>query len=122
MTSMTRREALRLAAGMGLVSVGSLVTAAPRFHKQIALSGQYRAGVLAKGPVGYWRLGEDPGPTAFDEAANGHDGSYFGDPTFGEPGAIADDPNTAVRFSGADYVEIPDSEDFSQPTSQNGLT
>ena len=30
--------------------------------------------------------------------------------------------NTAVQFTGMNYVEIPDSADFSQPTSSNGLT
>ena len=30
--------------------------------------------------------------------------------------------NTAVQFNGTNYVEIPDSVDFSQPTSTYGLT
>jgi len=68
------------------------------------------------------------GPTATDETATGHDGCYFGNPTFGTPGAIVGDPDTAVQFNSAeplrltDYVEIPDSADFSQPTSTVGLT
>jgi hypothetical protein len=78
--------------------------------------------VLAKGPVGYWRLGEEAGPVAADETQNGYHGSYFGNPTFGVPGAIESDPDTAVQFQGTDYVEIPDSEAFSQPTSGAGLT
>src|SRR5262249_2137984 len=45
-----------------------------------------------------------------------------GAPSFGEAGAIQGDPNTAVQFHGNDYVEIPDSDAFSQPTSTNGLT
>jgi hypothetical protein len=124
MATLNRREALRLAAATGLVSVlgGSLVKAAGRAHKQIGRSLAYRDHVLAKGPVGYWRLGEDAGPTAFDETPNAYDGGYFGSPTFGTPGAIAGDPDTAVQFNGTDYVEIPDSTDFSQPTSGDGLT
>jgi len=124
MAILTRREALRLAAATGLVSVlgGPRVKAARLAQKEIALSPDYRDGVLAKGPVGYWRLGEDAGPTAFDETPNGYDGSYVGNPTFGMPGAICDDPDTAVQFNGTDYVEIPDSADFSQPTSGAGLT
>jgi hypothetical protein len=82
----------------------------------------YRDAVLAKNPVAYWRLGEAAGPNAVDETGNGHDGTYIGDPTFGQPGAIRGDSNTAVQFTGADYVEIPDSTDFSQLTSTNGLT
>jgi hypothetical protein len=82
----------------------------------------YRDAVLAKDPVAYWRLGEAAGPTAVDETGNGHDGTYFGDPSYGQLGAIQGDPNTAVQFNGEDYVEIPDSINFSQPTSTNGLT
>jgi hypothetical protein len=82
----------------------------------------YRAAVLAKNPVAYWRLGEATGTTALDETGNGHDGTYIGNPTFGQPGAINGDPNTAVQFNGTNYVEIRDSADFSQPTSTNGLT
>jgi hypothetical protein len=87
-----------------------------------AMSLAYRDAVLAKNPVAYWRLGEAAGPTAVDETGNGYDGTYFGAPTYGQPGAIQGDPNTAVQFNGADYVEIPNSVNFSQPTSGNGLT
>jgi hypothetical protein len=88
---------------------------------------RYRAVVLAKGPVGYWRLGEVAGPTAFDSSASGSDGAYYGDVSFGQAGAISNDPDTAVGFDGPDsggYVEVldPDSQAFSQPTSGSGLT
>jgi hypothetical protein len=82
----------------------------------------YRNAVLSKSPVAYWRLGESTGPDAADESGNGHAGSFHGTPTFGVPGAINGDPDTAIQFNGADYVEIADSEDFSQPASGNGLT
>jgi hypothetical protein len=87
----------------------------------------YSASVLDKGPVGYWRLGEAAGPTAHDSSANALDGVYNGKPTFGQPGAIANDPDTAVGFNGPDsrdFVEIPDpnSETFSQDRSGLGLT
>jgi hypothetical protein len=87
----------------------------------------YSAAVLAKGPVGYWRLGESGGPTAADSSGNGADGTYFGDLNFGEPGAIAGSADTAIGlngFSSGDYVEIPDAEGapFSQLTSGAGLT
>ncbi len=86
------------------------------------MSMAYRDLVLSRNPVAYWRLGETAGPTAHDETHNGHDGTYVGNPTFGQPGAIQGDPDSAVQFHGADYVEIPDSIDFSQSTSQQGLT
>jgi Concanavalin A-like lectin/glucanases superfamily len=82
----------------------------------------YRAAVMAKNPIAYWRLGESSGPNALDETQNGHDGIYIGNPTFGQPGAIQGDSNTAVQFNGSNYVEIPDSVDLSQPTSTFGLT
>ena len=60
------------------------------------MSTNYSGVVLAKGPVGYWRLGEAVGPTAVDASGFGYDGTYNGNPTFGQPGAIADDPDTAI--------------------------
>ena len=91
------------------------------------MSPDYSGLVLAKGPVGYWRLGEAAGPTAADASGNGYDGTYIGNPTFGQPGAIANDPDAAIGCNGpdsGDYVEIPDpnSAAFSQPTSGQGLT
>ncbi len=127
MTTWTRREALRLAAATGLVGAlgGVAGRAGGAMTKTIARSPAYPEGVLKKGPVGYWRLGEASGPIIVDESGNGHDGTVFGTPTFATPGAINDDPDTAIQFHGfgtRDYVEIPDSDDFSQPTSGQGLT
>jgi hypothetical protein len=90
-------------------------------------SDSYSHVVLAKGPVGYWRLGEPGGPTAFDSSGNDNGGTYHGNPSFGQPGAINNDPDTAVGFNGpdsGDYVQVPDpsSQSFSQPTSGAGLT
>lgn len=95
-------------------------------RKRSAGGGSYSQLVLARGPVGYWRLGEADGSTAFDSSGNGSDGAYNGSPTFGQPGAI-DDPDTAVGFNGpgsGDFVEVPEpvGQAFSQPTSGVGLT
>jgi len=83
--------------------------------------------VLAKGPVGYWRLGERIGPCAGDASGHGSDGTYFGNATFGQAGAILNDPDTAIGLNGPDskdYVEIPNpvTQAFSQSTSGMGLT
>jgi hypothetical protein len=86
------------------------------------MSNQYRDVVLAKGPVAYWRLGDSPALTAVDETGNSHDGTYRAAPIIPSTGAIAGDPNTAFPVFGPFYVEIPDSVDFSQPTSGAGLT
>jgi len=120
----TRRNVLKMAAvggaGLAAMRLGPLV-------RTVKASDQYSSYVLAKGPVGYWRLGEASGPTAADSSGNGYDGTYLGNPTFGEPGAIVNDPDTAIGLNGPDskdYVEIvdPDSAAFSQPTSGAGLT
>jgi len=94
------------------------------------MGANYSSVVLAKGPVGYWPLREAAGPTAVDASGFGCDGTYKGNPTFGQPGAIVNDPDTAIGCNGPDskdYVEIPDPGDgdkavFSQPTSGLGLT
>ena len=64
----------------------------------------YRDAVLAKDPVAYWRLGEAAGPTAVDDTGNGHDGTYCGYPSYGQPGAIQGDPN--VNFDPALVIEL----------------
>jgi hypothetical protein len=90
-------------------------------------SGLYESVVLAKQPVGYWRLGEQLGPTAVDTSGFGFDGTYIGNPTLGQAGALVNDQDTAVGLNGPesrDYVQVPDpvSQAFSQPTSGLGLT
>ena len=83
----------------------------------------YEQAVLAKGPVGYWRLGESSGPTALDGTDKHRDGRYRGSVEFGVGGPLAADADTAIRLDGKrSYVEIPDDADFSQPTSGAGLS
>lgn len=120
----TRREFFK-AAAVGGAGLASLMRG--RLIRTVRASDTYSSVVLANAPVGYWRLGEAGGPTAFDSSGNGDDGTYFGNPTFGQPGAIANDPDTAIGLNGfgsGDYVEIPDPAAalFSQPTSGLGLT
>lgn len=71
----------------------------------------YRADVLSA-PAGYWRLGEASGSTAAD-ATGANNGSYVGSPTLGQAGAIGGDSDTAARFDGSNYGEIPDSPSLS---------
>ncbi len=88
-----------------------------------AAASAYAETVLAKRPVGYWRLGELGGPMAADSAGHQDDGTYRGAPAFGVPGAILGDPDGAVQLDGRhDYIEIPNSVHFSQPASGRGLT
>jgi hypothetical protein len=97
------------------------------FHRANIATDPYSTVVLAKRPVGYWRLGESGGPTAADTSGSAADGTYFGNPNFGQPGAIAGSDDSAIGLNGfnsGDYVEIPevDGAPFSQPTSSAGLT
>jgi hypothetical protein len=59
----------------------------------------YSAEVLADGPVGYFRLGESAGPALVDEMS-ALNGSYVDAVSFGAPGAIACNSDTAVSFNG----------------------
>jgi hypothetical protein len=74
-------------------------------------SGLYESVVLAKQPVGYWRLGEQLGPTAVDTSGFGFDGTYIGNPTLGQAGALVNDQDTAIGLNGPesrDHVQVPD--------------
>src|SRR5262249_54513852 len=89
---------------VALMAVGAASAALPRASG----SPIYSSVVLADNPIGYWRLGETSGPTAFDSSGLGHNGTYTGGVTLGVPGAIVDDPNTAARFNGSTgYVAVP---------------
>jgi hypothetical protein len=69
----------------------------------------YRTSVLCDNPIAYWRLG-DPGPaTAADEVDGGPPGTYIGPATvagisYGAPGAILGDPDTAIHLGGSGWV------------------
>lgn len=62
-----------------------------------AASGAYANAVLADSPSSFWRLGESSGPLAVDSSGY-NDATYTGSFTYGVPGAITTDPNTAVQF------------------------
>ena len=62
-------------------------------------AGPYDQIVLADSPVAYWRLGESGGTTAADQVG-ANPGLYATSVTLGTAGAIAGEPNTAVRLDG----------------------
>ncbi len=53
------------------------------------------------GLIHYWRLGEASGSNLADSVGTSN-ATAVGGPTLGVPGGVAADPNTAVRFDGAD--------------------
>ncbi len=70
--------------------------------------GLYPLEVLADSPLMYWRLGEQAGTVAMDSSGHVRNGTYVnsGSITFGVPGYLSGDSNTAVSFASADSVEI----------------
>jgi hypothetical protein len=121
---LTRRDVLKFAGAARATFLTGL-----RVTETALASDAYSQVVLAKGPVGYWRLGETNGPATVDLSGAGRDGAYLGNPSLGQPGPITGGLATAVGFNGPrsqDYVEIQEPTDgsqaFSQPTSGLGLT
>jgi RHS repeat-associated protein len=76
----------------------------------------YSTAVLNDGAIGYWRLGETSGTTAADASPSGNPGTYTGSYTLGQPGAIYQDTDTAVKFTGG-YVDINQSTSLMPPTA-----
>jgi hypothetical protein len=66
--------------------------------------------LMSLNPLGYWRLGEATGSTAFDERGT-NDGTYRKGVTLAQPVPYRCD--TAAYFDGSnDFVEIPHVEDY----------
>ena len=73
----------------------------------------YRAAVLADKPIAYLRFGEKSGVVANDETGHGHTAAVSGTVTWGVPGAIASDVDTAVGLDGTtSLIDLGDSIDF----------
>ena len=108
-----------------LIASGGAAWAArswPR-HCLAAPVSDYQNLVLAKNPVGYWRLGESQGTIAKDGSGRGHHGRCHGTQSWQQPGALHGDADTSLGLDGkGSYLEIPTHPDFSQPTSGRGLT
>ncbi len=69
----------------------------------------YEQAVLSDGPVAYWRLGENAGPTIDDSSGNNLNGSVVGPVTLGTVGALSGDPDTAASFPDPNAeISIPD--------------
>lgn len=68
----------------------------------------YQSDILSDNPLAYWRLGESSGATqAVDTSGHGYTATYSGGITFGAPGAIANDTNTAISSAGTGKVASP---------------
>ena len=102
------------AAGATALYSSKLAAAPPR---------PYHERVLAKRPVGYWRFEERTGLTANDSSDHAHPGIYQGGVTLQQIGALRSETDAAIGLNGTNaFVEVPDTEIFSQPTSRRGLS
>src|SRR5262249_33628755 len=112
----TRRALLRSIGSAGVIALSfpePMAAPPPPYHKR----------GLAKPPVAYWRFEEQTGPTAHGGTTYAHGGTYRGGVAFRQIGPIHSERDAAIGLNGVDaFVEVPDSEAFSQPTSRRGLT
>ncbi|HLY26038.1 MAG TPA: LamG-like jellyroll fold domain-containing protein, partial [Aggregatilineales bacterium] len=107
-------------------------TVTPTLTSTASIVSTYAQTILADGPISYWRLGEKSGTTALD-SADTNNGTTTGGVTPGVPGAIANDPDTAMTFDGTTgYISILDKanldirgdltiEGWANPALLNGL-
>jgi hypothetical protein len=83
----------------------------------------YRKRVLDKHPLAFWPLDETQGPVAHDSAGGAHPGEYRGGVVFQQSGPPHVGREGAVGLNGMNaFVEVADSDVFSQPTSGKGLS
>jgi Concanavalin A-like lectin/glucanases superfamily len=69
----------------------------------------YRESVLSDQPAGYWPMNESSGNVMADASGNGHDGSYEGTVSLGQPGAMAMHGSAAVGLDRqGGWATIPD--------------
>jgi hypothetical protein len=120
----------RNVANTGLMFPGSLDEVAiygtalspRRIRAHYAASGRgYREMMLSDGPFGYWRLGEPSGTAIADSSPYALHGTASG-LTLAQPGALANDPDTAASFvpASSSYVAVPQSTYFN--TGAGGWT
>lgn len=79
----------------------------------------YATTILADAPEAYWRLGESGGTTVATDLARLHPATYvrFSAAELGVPGAIKDDPNTAIQFVPfrANFIERTPAPELNDP-------
>lgn len=99
-------------AGDGAISSQTDANAAPDANGPSSVS-RYRAAVIEDGPLLYLRLGESRGATAKDEIGTTNGTYSSAGLTYGAPGALAGDPDTAMTFKdGSGRIDLPFSAEF----------
>lgn len=116
-------QSSRLVAAAGAVALFSAVLAAcgghanepPLLsnHRRIAATSAqstYANAILADGPVRFYELNEENGPSAIDSSGNGAAGTYDGPVQYGAAGPLLDESSSAVTFDAGAYdvgVRLP---------------
>jgi len=72
------------------------------------LSGSYRNVILGDSPVGYWRLDETNGTTAYNLGSLGSaaNGTYTNGVTLAQPGAVPGDPDYCAAFTATNAASV----------------
>ena len=92
------RRLLPVIAAASLLATAAVVVIG---HPRAVEASGYSAVVLGDQPTGYWRLDEASGATAADSSGNGYSGAITAGVTYGVPGALTTDGDTAMGFSNA---------------------
>lgn len=87
---------------------GDAMTVSATVEIGTASSQPYQDLVLSRSPDGYWRLADGSGTVATDSSGNGDNGTYQPGVTLGQPGPLANNPDTSAQFTGG-YVSVPNS-------------
>lgn len=101
-----RRRTLAIVGAQLLMALAAIGGASPAR----AAGSDYASIVLGDGPVGYWRGGDPAGSsTMVDSSTAGNNLAVHSGVTFGQTGALANDPDTAVAFDGttSGYADNP---------------
>jgi hyaluronoglucosaminidase len=85
---------------------GRTTTATSTVEVGTASTEPYQELIDSHSPECYWRLGESAGTVADDAAGHDDNGTYQGDVSLGQPGALAGNADTSARLEGG-YVSVP---------------
>jgi len=91
----------------------------------LAAHADYSSTLSSLNPLGYWRLNEPTQPvvptypmTNIGSAGTVLNGTYYGVPTLGQPGALTSDPDSSAQFGTvSQYAEVPYNAAMNPPTS-----
>ena len=96
-------------------SAGSALSSPARLTVVEVAAGGYAERIVRDHPVAFWRLNETS--TAIYDLVGGHDGTCDTGLSQGVAGALVDDPDKAINFTGFGGITIPSSPDLNPFTA-----